>query len=459
MESTSLSFQRQQRRSLLWRVHFWSALICSPIALIATLTGLLFVVTPQIENILYSHLDTVTPTDASMPLDASIQAALNVVPKGWILHSVAPAQLATDSVRVVFVKPAIKKDAPNTHTGHDSHGSNASNRNTSRAPEFLRPNFGLPKQSLVFYVNPYTAQVLGSLPESERFNVWTRKLHSNYLQNDNWRWIIELGASWLLVMLITGVYLAWPNKQDSIVPSRNAQGRLAWKQWHLFIGLTLAVVSAVIIVTGLTWSKNAGEQIRFLRDITGQKSPRIPAYFKSAVPEQGKQLTWDQAFSSIKTHGPDVSMQIMAPTNAQGVWRANQLDRGQPTRGFDLLIDAYSGAPLYYSGWEQQTAFGKATAIGIPFHRGEFGLWNQLLLVAFGLGLIFSIVSGWMMLFIRYKRGAGFLPRLVPQAWRSIGLSMGVSAILMFIAMPLLLISTVPVLLIEIFIWRKSIVR
>ena len=49
---------------------------------------------------------------------------------------------------------------------------------------------------------------------------------------------------------------------------------------------------------------------------------------------------------------------------------------------------------MYYSGWSEQTAFGKATAIGIPFHSGEFGLWNQALLLVFGVGAVFGIVTG-----------------------------------------------------------------
>lgn len=69
-------------------------------------------------------------------------------------------------------------------------------------------------------------------------------------------------------------------------------------------------------------------------------------------------------------------------------------DRTSPTRRFDLVLDAYDGRVLHRAGWSQQTAFGKATAVGIPFHRGEFGLWNQLVLFLFGAGVLFSLVSG-----------------------------------------------------------------
>ena len=67
-----------RRRSLLWRVHFWSALIASPFVLVACLTGLLYVFTPQIERYLHGHLDTVVPQEQVRPLDDAVAAAINV---------------------------------------------------------------------------------------------------------------------------------------------------------------------------------------------------------------------------------------------------------------------------------------------------------------------------------------------------------------------------------------------
>jgi len=47
----------QLRKNIWWRVHFWAALFATPFVLVATLTGVLYVFTPQIENYLYGHLD------------------------------------------------------------------------------------------------------------------------------------------------------------------------------------------------------------------------------------------------------------------------------------------------------------------------------------------------------------------------------------------------------------------
>lgn len=455
-----------QRRSLLWRVHFWAALIASPFALLATLTGILYIFTPQIEAALHGHLDSVVPSGRQLPLDDVVRAARTAAPQGWVLHSVSPAHAPTDSTRLAYLPPMGAGGgaaASGGNGGGHNHGGEkpaavtpSANPADAKPPAFLRPNFGFPGKAMVVYVNPYTAEVLGTLQQDERFREWARKLHSNYLQGDGWRWMIELAASWLMVMLVTGIVLWWPRADQSALPRRGAAGRVAWKQWHAFLGVALSLMSAVILTTGLTWSKQAGGQIKWARDATNQAPPRVPADAAKSTVGSGPALNWEAALQAIRREAPDISMQIMPPKGPTGAWRANQMDKGQPDKRFDLLLDAYSGQRLYFSGWDAQTAFGKATAIGIPFHRGEFGLWNQALLLVFGLGVLFSIVSGWVMYFKRRAKGAAGLPRLVPGAWRSLSPVAIVATLFMLVSMPLLTMSGAVVAAIETILWWRA---
>jgi uncharacterized iron-regulated membrane protein len=245
------------------------------------------------------------------------------------------------------------------------------------------------------------------------------------------------------------VFLWWPRGGQSALPRSSARGRVAWKQWHAFAGVSMGLLSVVMLTTGLTWSKHAGEQVRWARDAVGQTPPRIPAQFKSTVPAQGSALSWEQALQAIRREAPEVQMQVTPPAGAEGYWRAGQIDRGQALKRFDLLLDAYSGKRLYYSGWDEQTAFGKATAIGIPFHRGEFGWWNQALLLAFGAGVLFSMGSGWVMYFKRRASGSSGLPAVAQGAWKSVSPWAWAGALFMFAAMPLLALSSIAVAAIE----------
>ena len=93
--------------------------------------------------------------------------------------------------------------------------------------------------------------------------------------------------------------------------------------------------------------------------------------------------------------------------------------------------------------------FGKATAIGIPFHRGEYGVWNQALLFIFGVGLIFSMTTGWVMVFKRRRKGMAYFPSAGKGAWRAVPLwTLFAFAALLWLA-PLLLIGMVFILCME----------
>lgn len=429
-----------RRVSLLWRIHLWAALIASPFALLALLTGVLYIFTPQIENALYGRLDRAQarPGMHMLPLDDLVARARLAAPAGWSLHSVQPPYAAGDVLKANFVPPPTQSSGTG---GHHHHGP-------AKAPAARRGGFGLPAQALIVSVDPYDAEILGSLRQGERFSSWAKRLHSRLLQGEGWRWLIELAASWLLVMLLTGVYLWWPRGRQPALPQRGARGRPAWKQWHAFLGVALGLVSLVMLSTGLTWSRYAGDQIRALRDATGQAPPPVPM-LESTLIDGATPLGWQTIWEHARRHAPDVALQLSPPADAAGSWRVVSGDKSRPLQRFDLLLDAYSGRVLFYAGWERQTLFSQATAIGIPFHRGELGWWNQALLLVFGLGLLFSLISGWVMYFKRRPRGSLGFPRLLPGAWKSPSIPMWVSAVVLCVGLPVLAVSAAGVLFVE----------
>lgn len=445
-----------QQKSALWRVHFWAAVLASPFALMAAFTGILYVFTPQIEHVLYGQLDQVTASGKPLALDDVVHAAHSAAPKGWSIYAVLPGHDATDSTRVVFTPPASVQTA-NMRKDEHMHAGGSAGRDIKK-----RPSFGWPAKAWVVYMNPYTAQVLGQHANQDRFNQWAKRLHSRLLQTEGWRWMIELATSWLMVMLVTGIWLWWLARPAIKVaphaaPSA-AASRARWKRWHTWVGLTMALMSAIILTTGLTWSKQAGQVVRNMRDLAGQAPPTMPANLQSHLPSDSSSLmmSWQGAWDASRRQAPDVSLQLMPPQQTSDVWRITSDDRSQPMKRFDLALDAYSGSPLYFSGWQELTAFAKATAIGIPFHRGEFGWWNQALLLAFGFGVLFSLVSGWLMFYKRHQPGTWGWPPLASGSWRAMPIGFWVSALLMCGLMPLLAWSATGVAAFEIMLhWHQ----
>jgi uncharacterized iron-regulated membrane protein len=377
---------------LFWRIHFWAGLISSPIILFASITGFVYVFTPQIEAWRHAEVDTVAVGTARLPLDAQVAAAQAAAPDA-ALRYVVPAYGATDSTQVWLRAP------------HEHHSASKGEH-----------DHGLPTGSIV-YVNPYTGQVLGQLQEMERFKTWAKKLHSTALQGKSWRWLIELGACWMLVLFATGLTMWWPKSQATggqgwraLLP-RWGRGRATWRDLHASVAIALGLVMAIVLVTGLTWAEHSGKRFRDLQAATGQDTPKAPKSLKSA-PGDGPHLSWQAAHDAALRQAPDIALQITPPTGKDGVWRVENFDRSQPEGRFNLALDARSGSTLFASGWQQYPMLSKATAVGIPFHRGEFGVWNQVLLALAALAGVFSVVSGLVMWWQRRPRGKLAAPSL-----------------------------------------------
>jgi uncharacterized iron-regulated membrane protein len=446
-----------KRRSLFWRIHLWAAFIATPFALVGALTGILYIFTPQIETVLHGHLDRVTPASTRLSLDALAALAQRAAPQGATLRYLVTPGAQDVSVRAYFGpsggKPPKAAAADGEHAEHQGGGAKEGGEAPARP---VKMDHRIP-QGTIIYLDPYSGEVLGSHGEMDRFGTWSKRLHSSLLQGNDWRWLLELSTSWVLVMLLTGVYLWWPRGGQPAWPQTGLRGRVGWRQWHAFSGVLLSVMALVILTTGLTWSQHAGQQIKTAADWMGQGSPQAPKNLRSKGQTGQPLLGWQQVWESVRAHAPDVSYQITPPKRTDEPWRITNFDRGQPTKRFTLLMDGYSGEKLYYHGWESFTLFNKATAVGIPFHRGEFGWWNQALLLVLGWAVVWWLVSGWVMFLQRNRQGLLGLPRLMPGAWRSVPVPAWLTGGVFLLLMPVWGWSVAVVGLIELGLaWRGS---
>lgn len=420
---------------LFWRIHFWAGLIGAPIVLFGAVTGLIYVVSPQVEAWRYEALDHVTPGGAALPLDAQVRAVQEAFPDAP-LRFVVPGHEPGDSTQVYLRQP------PQDHAMH-AHGNHAP------MPRASDHDHGLPTGSIV-YVNPYTGAVLGQLQEMQRFKTWAKKLHSSALQGDGWRWLLELGASWMLVLFATGLTLWWPRSQARGGPGwrvlipRLGRGRRTWRDLHASIAILWGLVLSVVLVTGLTWARYSGENFRKAQEALGQAAPKPAKSLRSQPPSpEAQPLGWQAAYDRARSQAPHVAMQLTPPAHAQGAWRIENFDRSEPAGRFVLVLDAYSGHTLFSSGWLQLPLLSKATAVGIPFHRGEFGVWNQALLALAALAAIFSVVSGLAMWWLRRPRGQLAVPALAFSDVRQVPLWVWLCAVALGWALPVFGVSLV----------------
>ncbi len=303
--------ERSIRRSALWRIHGLAAILGTPFLLVAAVTGLMYAFAPQIDAWRERAFERVAPAPWQ-PLDRLVDAATAAAPPGTRLRNVTPPVQPGDVLHAVF-SPGPAAATGNAHGGHGA--------GTGAAPA-AESRFGprIPRGTIV-HVDPGSGHVLGTQAEMDRYSTWAKRLHSSLLQDDGWRWMIEWAATCLLVLLLTGAALWWPRRGQPFAPRANVRGRGAWRQWHAFAGFTLALMSLAIVLTGLTWSRYAGDQVRGLRDRIGQAPPRAPSNLRSTGAAGAAPLSWQAVWDEARRGTPAVALQIVPPRSVDGVWR------------------------------------------------------------------------------------------------------------------------------------------
>lgn len=161
---------------LLLRMHFYAGVLVAPFIVVATLTGLAYVYTPQIEDRIYADHLYVEEGTEPLPLGAQIAAAAEARPEGTVV-AVQPAVDPDRSTRVLLDTPDVE-------------GS----------------------YRLGVFVDPYTGEVLGELTSYGSSNAlpvrsWVSEFHRNLHLGDVGRIYSELAASWLWVVAVGGLAL------------------------------------------------------------------------------------------------------------------------------------------------------------------------------------------------------------------------------------------------------------
>ena len=194
----------------LWRWHFHAGLFCIPFVLVLALTGSIYLFKPQIDAFADRGVDALQVTGTRAPAEAQIAAALASVPGSKLFVYEIPRE-PDDAVRVHLYSPE--------GTG------------------------------LIVYVHPETLAVLKSVPHTHRLTEIVRMIHAELLAGRTGAILIELAASWAIIMLGTGLYLWWPREVRGIAgvlyPRMSAGRRVFWRDLHAVTGIWVSAFAHV----------------------------------------------------------------------------------------------------------------------------------------------------------------------------------------------------------------------
>jgi uncharacterized iron-regulated membrane protein len=362
---------------LIWRWHFYAGLFCVPFVVWLACTGMIYLFRPQVEPWLEQRFAHVTKAPPAPP-SKQAAAAVAAVPGGSLF---------------AYELPLDPHDATRILVSHDG--------------ELTR-----------VFVDPSNAQVLGAVAENERFMRVVMQLHGELRMGSGGSILVELAASWTILMLLTGLYLWWPRRKGlggTLYPRLGAGGRIFWRDLHAVTGVWVSLLALFLLVSGLPWAKSWGGMLKALRQSyavvavnqdwsTGSASER--AAIRAAEPDDSghhhgaEMASRSVDFSVLDRLVPSVVSEhlappvLIAPPSRKSIgWTAHSDAANRPARS-DLALDAATGAVLRRTDFAQRPLLDRLIGYGIAIHEGQlFPPLNQALGVFTALGLLLMCAS------------------------------------------------------------------
>lgn len=425
--------------SSVWRWHFYAGLIFSPFLIILAFSGAVYLFKPQIETLLYKDFYYVESESAIvLPLSDQLESVKELYPDG----NVTSLKQFDDPLRTTEISLL-------------NHG-----------------------QVVSVYVNPYNAEILGTLDNDKKFTTIFKKLHSELIVGGTFaNRIVELAACWAVILLITGLYIWWPRNKVSIwgtiLPRIHKKGRVFWRDMHAVPAFWLSLFILILIATGLPWSGVMGPKIQNLAvppqyAYSFGEKPKSITYTKDVaadIPWANENLpvpssidigylplTLDEVNEIANSSSITKPYTISMPINESGVFTLSHNDT--PKNLATLHLDQYSGAILSDVRFADFGSGAKLIEAGIALHEGRlFGLANQLIGLFVCLGFIGVIISSFVMW--KKRKPAGKLGAPNKPKDKSVSLIVFIIMLGLGIIMPLVGLSIICIWVLDRLVIRK----
>jgi uncharacterized iron-regulated membrane protein len=433
-----------------WRWHFYAALFVLPLMVVLSLSGALYLFKPQVERWeerAFHHL----PTDHPASPSAQVGAARAAFPGARFQYYRLPERdgdaamvhmvLAGGAVRDIFVSPQ--------------------------------------------------GRVLGSLDPAGRIIAIDRRIHGQLLIGRQGSWVVELAASWAIVLILSGLYLWWPRGRGAagvLWPRLARGGRVFWRDLHAVTGFWVSALAMVLLVTGLPWADAWGNAFKAVRHEMGWvKGPQdwtiggLPAGDGAAMGhDHGAMMAGMGAMAGMPgmamppapAANPALLDSVARQARAQALAfpvlvvppgaPAGEGGSGKPAHDWTVRSDAQDRplrTTLHYDRadghllWRDRFAdhhpIDIVVGYGVAWHEGQlFGWVNQLIGLATALMLVTLAVSGFVLWWRRKPEGAlGAPPPLrVP---RPLGWGVRGAIVLLMALLPLFALSMLALLLVD----------
>ena len=460
-------------RQRFWRWHFFAGILVIPFIVLLATTGSIYLFKPQIDafeehrihrNATLHSATQVAQADLSAEITKGADELLGLLLSEYPDASLVTYTLAKSgdrTVEIVLNHPALD---------------------------------GTENMSVTYWVDQYTGNVLAQKNTDERFLSLVKKLHSELLMGNKGSYVVELIASWAIILLITGVYL-WVTGSRATGPGKRSKilminwsslpKTLRWRDLHGVIGFWLAVPLLLILMSGLPWTQLWGSNYKSVIEFLGWDGPGQEWFvtLRSSLPEGVTEAeisdlktgslweisddhhheaagalapaAWQIPISMIaekeEVRSLVAPINIMPPKPNNGVWSVRSMP-GDRSERVTLHYDQYSAEQIMRIDFDDHHPFERFVSSGISFHEGAlFGAVNQALVLVTALSTTVLAFLGAYIWWRRRPKGALAAPARGHQSL-SVRFMAGIVALGMFL--PAAGISILVILVLEV-VWSK----
>lgn len=389
-----------------WRWHFYASFLVVPVLLVLAVTGLIYLFRFQLEPLLHPDLMKVSaPSDTAIqqPYANQLAAVERAHPDATVVSMAEPREDGRSTVFSMTTGDGAARDV---------------------------------------FVNPYGAEVLGSLDPDRTVSGVAVLLHGELMSGRVGDLVIELGACWAIVMALTGYYLfvrGWKARRRRV--AKGAPGARL-RSRHGLVGAFVGLGLLFLLVSGLPWTGVWGAQVQELATAQGSSmwsedhgalsdptssldeslphshSVEVPWGLgesqvpRSTVPEDGEEgrnvANLDTAVRAASEAGLRRPVTVALPADEAGVFSVIGFAFDAPSDERTVHVDRYGGEVVSTYGFDDYPLLARVVAQGIGLHEGRsLGAWSMAGSTLMCLAIIFSCVTGPLMWWRRRPSRSG----------------------------------------------------
>ena len=410
-----------------WRWHFYAGLFCIPFLIVLSISGSIYLFKPQVESWIDRAYDNLPVEGKAQGADKQVRAALEALPGSTFQsYEIPPDDRA--AARVIV---------------------------------------RLEGQATRVYVHPATLQVLKVVSEDDRFMRVLFRLHGELLLGNRGSMLVELAASWAIIMILTGLFLWWPRGAKGLggiaYPRLGRGSRIFWRDLHAVTGFWISGLALFLLLSGLPWAKFWGDSLKTVRGLTGTSvarqdwtNGRATTPDPSTAAESGEHgghrsssgggrqgrgdrpidlTAIDRIVATVSPLRLPPPVVIAPPGRGSTDWSAKSMTANRPLR-VDLTVNGTTGTISSRKDFGDRHLIDRIIGVGIAAHEGQlFGWPNQLLGLATASGLVLLCVSSLVLWWKRRAPGVLGAPGIAMSPRFSVGLLAIIGALGVYLPM------------------------